>query len=270
MCIQDWNTKHFIFFFSHSKQGLLWAAVSICIQFLQIQHRGNNSNWIEKSTMFHSVTVLTIARNIHICALTFSIPVQVCCSFHCYLFCPGLNFRIIIHTHRKCFLWRKSLWRGIAEWIQAIFQISVQSYMHTNGEKITWLDISVKGEWREKRKPRGQKGKGGGRKNLVCTCVSIYCHCCNKIHIWCGVKLMQNNTNLNPCSQLLTIDGIVSCIRNLQQAHTVHDTSCSCKNLTALQLRRMHLHVQSVTNSNQHFKTDLSSLLLPHKWSCCL
>lgn len=135
----------FFFFFSPSKQALLWAAVSICIQFLQIQHGGNNSNWIGKSTMFRSVTVMNIAWNIHICALTFCIPVQVCCSFHCYSFCPGLNLRIIIHTHSKCFLWRKSLWRGIAEWIQAIFQISVQSYMHTNGEKIAWFDISAKG-----------------------------------------------------------------------------------------------------------------------------
>jgi len=28
---------------------------------------------------------------------------------------------------------------------------------------------------------RGEKVKG--EKNFVCTCVSIYCHCCNKIHI---------------------------------------------------------------------------------------
>lgn len=57
----------FFFFFSPSKQTIFQAAVSICIQFLQIQLQGNNTTWIEKST-FHTVTVTNIAWNIHICA----------------------------------------------------------------------------------------------------------------------------------------------------------------------------------------------------------
>lgn len=154
----------FFFFFPPSKQAFSWAAFPSVVSSCKFGMGGHNSNWIEKSTMFHSVTVMKIAWNVHICALTFCIPVQVCCSFHCYSFCPGLNFRIIIHTHRKFFLWLKSLWRGIAEWIQAIFQISVQSYMHTNGEKIAWFDISVKGEWREKGKPGGRREKVEGGK----------------------------------------------------------------------------------------------------------
>lgn len=39
---------------------------------------------------------------------------------------------------------------------------------------------------------------------------SIYCLCCNKIHILCGVKLMQHIASLNACPQQVTIDSTVS------------------------------------------------------------
>lgn len=96
---------------------------------------------------------------------------------------PWIEFQNNYSHSQKMLLMKESLCRGTAEWIQAIFQISLQSYMHTDGGKFAWFDISVKGKWREKRKPWGRREKVEGEKNSVCTCVSIYCHCCNKIHI---------------------------------------------------------------------------------------
>lgn len=44
----------------------------------------------------------------------------------------------------------------------------------------------------------------------VVSSYSIYCLCCNKIHILCGGKLMQYIASLNACPQQVTIDGTVS------------------------------------------------------------
>lgn len=45
--------------------------------------------------------------------------------------------------------------------------------------------------------------------HVVSSC-SIYCLCCNKIHILCGVTLMQHIARLNACPQQVTIDSPVS------------------------------------------------------------